>query len=136
MLRDIPGIVPARAYEGVTRNAYHLYMFRYQPDKFANLPHAKFLKALGAEGIHGSGGYGPLNKAEFIQHALNSRPYLRVYGKEAVEQWRERNACPENDKLCEESVWFGQNMFLGPGSDMDQIVEAIRKIQAHATQLA
>jgi hypothetical protein len=27
-------------------------------------------------------------------------------------------------------------MFLGPHSDMDQIVEAIRKIQAYAPQLA
>ena len=136
MLREIPGIIPARAYDGVTRNAYHLYMFRYQPEMFANMPRAKFLKALSAEGIHASGGYGPLNKAEFIPHALNSRSYLRVYGKVAVEKWQERNACPENDKLCQEAVWFTQTMFLGPRSDMDQIVEALRKIQAHAPQLA
>jgi len=136
MLREIPGILPARAYEGVTRNAYHLYMFRYQPEKFANMSRAKFLKALGAEGVHGSGGYGPLNKAEYIQHALNSRPYLKVYGKAAVEQWAERNRCPENDKLCEEAIWFSQTTFLGPRSDMDQIAEAIRKIQANASQLA
>jgi len=136
MLREIPGILPARAYDGVTRNAYHLYMLRYQPEKFANMPRAKFLKALGAEGIHASGGYGPLNKMEYIQQALNTRPYLKVYGKAAIEQWRERNACPENDKLCTEAVWFTQTMFLGPRSDMDQIAEAIRKIQAYAPQLA
>ena len=30
LLKEIPGIVPAQMYEGCTRNAYHLYMFRYQ----------------------------------------------------------------------------------------------------------
>ena len=29
LLKQIPGITPARMYEGCTRNAYHLYMFRY-----------------------------------------------------------------------------------------------------------
>jgi dTDP-4-amino-4,6-dideoxygalactose transaminase len=135
-LREIPGIVPARLYEGATRSAYHLYMFRYQPEKFANLPRAKFIRALSAEGIHCSSGYGPLNKADFIQNALNTRPYVRVYGKAAVEKWAERNQCPENDKLCEEAVWFTQGMLLGPRSDMDEIVAAVRKIQAYAPQLA
>ncbi len=136
MLREVPGIVPARLYEGCTRSAYHLYMFRYQPEKFANLPRAKFLRALGAEGIPCSSGYGPLNKAAYIQNALNTRPYLKVYGKPVIEKWEERNRCPENDKLCEEAVWFTQNMMLGPRSDMDQIAEAVRKIHKFAPQLA
>ena len=136
MLREIPGILPARMYDGCTRNAYHLYMFRYQPEKFAGMPRAKFLQALGAEGIHGSGGYGPLNKADFIQNALHTKPYVRVYGKAAVDKWMDRNQCPENDKLCEEAVWFSQTTFLGTRSDMDQIAEAIRKIQAHAAAIA
>ena len=136
MLREIPGTLPARRYEGCTRNAYHLYMFRYQPENFSNLPRNKFVKALRAEGIPCSTGYGRLNEASFIQDALNSRPYVKVYGKAAVEEWAQRNRCPENDKLCEEAVWFMQNMLLGPRSDMDQIAEAIRKIQAHASQLA
>ena len=135
MLREIPGIIPARMYEGCTRNAYHIYMFRYQPEKFANLPRQKFLKALHAEGIPCSGGYGPLNKDDFIQHALTSRPYVKVYGKPTIDKWAERNACPDNDQICDEAVWFMQNMLLGPRSDMEQIVEAIRKIQAHAAAL-
>jgi perosamine synthetase len=41
-----------------------------------------------------------------------------------------------NDRLCEEAVWFTQNMLIGGRSDMDQIAEAVRKIQAHAAELA
>ena len=34
-----------------------------------------------------------------------------------------------------EAVWLTQTMLLGPRSDMDQIAEAIRKIQRHAGEL-
>jgi perosamine synthetase len=136
MLREIPGIMPARMYEGCTRNAYHLYMLRYRPEEFSNLPRNQFVRALRAEGIPCSTGYGRLNEASFIRDAIHSRPYVRVYGEKAVDEWAERNRCPENDKLCEEAVWFMQNMFLGPRSDMDEIAEAVRKIQAHAPALA
>jgi dTDP-4-amino-4,6-dideoxygalactose transaminase len=135
MLREIPGIVPAKMYEGCTRNAYHLYMFRYEPEKFGGLSRSKFLRALHAEGIPCAAGYSPLNKESFIRNTLESRPYVRVYGKAAIDAWAQRNACPENDKLCEESVWFMQNMLLGPRGDMEQIAEAIRKIHAHAGEL-
>ena len=40
-----------------------------------------------------------------------------------------------NDKLCEEAVWFTQTMLLGPREDMDQIAEAVRKIQRQAATL-
>jgi len=95
-----------------------------------------FLKALTAEGIPCSSGYRPLNKEPFIQMALQSRGYRRIYPKDLLEGWLERNACPQNDLLCEQAVWFSQNMLLGSRSDMDQIAEAIGKIQKHAGELA
>ncbi|NOX55478.1 MAG: DegT/DnrJ/EryC1/StrS family aminotransferase [Planctomycetes bacterium] len=136
LLREIPGIHPARTYGGCTRNAYHLYMFRYDRQAFANLSRNQFVRALRAEGVPCSTGYRPLNKEKFIDDALHSRGYLRVYGKKTVGQWPDRNNCPENDKLCEEAVWFTQRMLLGPRSDMDEIAEAIRKIHAYAHELA
>src|SRR5262249_28700700 len=60
LLREIPGIAPARMYEGCTRNAYHLYMLRYDPAAFEGLPRSTFIRALGAEGIPCSAGYSPL----------------------------------------------------------------------------
>lgn len=136
LLREIPGIEPARTYEGCTRNAYHLYMMRYRKEHFAGLTRAKFLQALRAEGIPASDGYRPLNKEPFIKQALTSRAFRAVCPPERLRQWEERNQCPENDRLCEEAVWFTQNMLLGTRRDMEQIAEAIRKIQAHAAELA
>jgi dTDP-4-amino-4,6-dideoxygalactose transaminase len=136
MLQEIPGIVPARMYEGCSRNAYHLYMFRYKSEHFADLPRAKFLKALRAEGIPASSGYSPLNKESFVQATLQTKAYQRIYPAKTLSDWAERTACPMNDKLCEQAVWFTQTMLLGPRTDMDQIAEAIRKLHAHAGELA
>jgi len=135
MLKEIPGIVPARMYGGCTRNAYHLYMFRYEKERFAGTPRTPFLKALAAEGIPCSGGYRPLNKEAFLKKMLQSPGYQRIYGRKELAKWEERNQCAENDRLCEEAVWFGQTMLLGSRRDLEQIAEAIRKIQVQAAQL-
>jgi len=135
LLRQIPGISPARMYEGTTRNGYHLYMLRYDKAHFADLPRARFLEALGKEGIPCAPGYTPLNTQLFVKELINSRVYRSIYPAREIAEWEERNACPENDKLCEEAVWFFQTMLLGTRRDMDDIAEAVRKVQKHAGEL-
>jgi len=110
-------------------------MLRYRKEQFAGLPRATFLKALRAEGIPASGGYSPLNKEPYLKNTLNSRGYQEIYTRDRIFQWEEANHCPENERLCEEAVWFTQNMLIGSRLDMEQIAEAIRKIQAHAGAL-
>ncbi len=135
-LREIPGIVPARMYEGCTRNAYHLYMLRYQPEPFGGLPRARFLEALEAEGVPCSPGYSPMNREKYVAATLASKAYRRIYPKDVLDGWAERNQCPANDRLCGEAVWLTQTMLLGPRQDMDDIVAAVRKIHASAAELA
>lgn len=136
LLRQIPGIRPAKEYEGCTRNAYHLYMFRYDPSQFAGLSRSQFIRAMRAEGVPCSAGYSPLNKAGFLRDALQSEAYVRVYGKKTIDQWPERNQCPENDKLCEEGVWLFQTILLSTKEDMERIAAAVAKIHKYAAQLA
>ena len=136
MLKEIPGIAPAQMYAGCTRNAYHLYMFRYDKQHFAGLPRQGFLKALSAEGVPASGGYSPLNTQSFLKNALHSRGYQRILSTKETAVWEDRNHCPANDALCEEAVWFVQTMLLAPRSSMEQIAAAIRKIQKHAGDVA
>ena len=136
LLKDIPGILPARMYDGCTRNAYHLFMYRYQKQHFAGLPRKRFLEALKAEGVTCNPGYGRLNKEAFIKRSLASRSWQRLFPAETLAQWEARTECPANDKVSEEAAWFTQTTLLGPRSDMDQMAEAIRKIQKHAGDLA
>jgi dTDP-4-amino-4,6-dideoxygalactose transaminase len=134
-LKEIPGISPARMYSGCTRNAYHLYMFRYHKEHFSGLGRDVFLRALKAEGIPASGGYLPLNREPFLETALRSKPYQLLFPKQTLTEWAERTQCPGNDRLCQEAVWLTQTMLLGPRADMDSIADAVRKIQKHSATL-
>ena len=135
MLKEIPGIYPARLYEGCTRSAYHLYMFRYDKSRFADVPRARFMEALRAEGAPASGGYSTLNKQEFLKNAFETKGFKKIYGPRRLKRWDEQNQCPVNDRLCTEAVWFTQTMLLAPRRDMELIAESIRKIQKNAAAL-
>jgi len=137
LLQEIPGIYPAKLYEGTTGSAYHLYMFRYDKKHFANLDRVKFIQALNAEGIPCSSGYGTMNKDKYVTDLTNNRHYLKIYGKNTMQEWLERSHCPQNDILAgEQGVWFTQTMLLGTKTDMEQMAEGILKIQKYAAQVA
>lgn len=127
-LKDIPGIIPAKLVDDNCRSAYHLYAFRYISKEFNNVPKERFIRALAAEGIPCSGGYGPQNKDELIEEQLGSKGFKRLFPEARLKQWREENILPGNDKLCSEAVTFYQSILLGSRSDMEDIVKAIRKI--------
>jgi dTDP-4-amino-4,6-dideoxygalactose transaminase len=135
LLKQIPGITPAQTYQGCTRNAYHLYMFRYDPAHFSGLSRASFLKALAAEGVPALSGYSPLNREPFLDETFSSAGFRAIYSKARLDAWGEQNRCPQNDRLCTEAVWIVQTMLLGPRRDMDDITEAIHKVQKTAAQL-
>jgi len=134
-IKDIPGIIPHKLYDGVTRAAYHLYPFRYKKEHFNGVSRGKFLSALSAEGIPCSRGYGQVNKGDFFEDALRSKNFKRAYSKERLDRCREQNYCPDNNQLCEEAVWFFHSLLLGTKSDMDDIADAIEKIYENRGKL-
>lgn len=137
LLKDVPGITPAKLYPGTTKSAFHLYMFRYDKNHFAGLSREKFLQALSAEGVPNSVGYGQMNKSSYVTALASNKHYLKVYGEKTMKEWLERNHCPQNDTLTsEQSVWLFQNMLLGSRQEMEQIAEAMRKIQQYAGEIA
>jgi dTDP-4-amino-4,6-dideoxygalactose transaminase len=135
-LKDIPGIVPCRLYEGTTKAAYHLYPFRYKKEHFNDAPRSKFLAALSAEGVPCSGGYGPQYRDGLIEAALNSRNFKRSFPKKRLDRYRQELDYPGNDQLCAEAVWLSQRMLLTEKSDVDDIADAILKIYENRDKLA
>ncbi len=136
-LKSIPGIVPYKLANGATRAVYHLYPFRYQKEKFNNIPKQKFIEALNAEGIPATGGYGRQNKDLLFEEAFNSRGYKRLFSDARINQWREQNHnLPGNDQVCDEVVTFYQSILLGSKKDMDDIVNGITKIYENRDSLA
>jgi perosamine synthetase len=134
-LAEIPGIYPAKLVEGDNRSAYHMYPFRFVAEQFGNVPRDKFIKALRAEGVPCSSGYGKQNYDGLIEEALNSRGYKRLFSEKRLKQWREENVLPGNDQLAKEAVTFYQSILLGNKSDMDDIVNAVTKIYENRDSL-
>jgi len=136
LLAEIPGVFPAKFYPGVTRGAWHLYMFRIDQERFG-LDRGKFVSAINAERIPIGGGYGAVDWVDFARKAYATKAGERIYPKKVFDDLTERIGALTNFKrLANEGVWFTQNMLLGPKSNMDVIADAIRRIQKNAADIA
>jgi len=133
-LAKIEGIRPLARDPRITSHAYHLYIFRFDSKAFKGLPRAKFLGALGVEGIPCSPGYVPLYKEKLFYVEPDGCPMgCKYYGREMDYG---KVCCPVAENACaNESIWLGQAMLLGTREDMDDIVRAVRKIQENIGEL-
>ena len=137
-IKTIPGIIPYKLYDTVTRAAFHLFPFRYLKEEFKGLSRKDFLRALTAEGIPCSNGYQTLNTMPFLGNTFQTKNYKKMYPANMLDinKYNDQNKCPVNDRLCnEEAVWLSQNMLLGPKTDMDDIFRAIAKIHENAENI-
>jgi perosamine synthetase len=137
-IKGLPGIKPYKLYDNVTRAAFHFFCFRYKNEEFKNLPRERFLEALTAEGIPNLSGYAPfLNRQPYLENAFQSKNFKKMYTKDELDfkKFSEKNECPENDKLCVEAVWLGQNMLLAEKSDLDDVASAIERIHKNADKI-
>lgn len=137
-IQDIPGIIPYKLYDHVTKAAFHLFPFRFNQDDFEGMSRAVFLKALAAEGVPCSSGYATINKMPYLNHAFHTKNFQKMYPKKMLDfdKYLVQNQCPVNDLLCNhQAVWLAQNLLLGPKSDMDDIANAIEKIRKNADQI-
>lgn len=139
-IAKIPGILPYKLYDHVTRASFHLFPFRYIKEEFNGLPRDKFFRALRAEGVPASGGYtGLLFSMPYLNDAFQSKNYQKMYPKDMLDfkKFVANNQCPESEKLSNETgVWISQSMLLGTQSDMDDIYNAIEKIHKNSAKIA
>jgi dTDP-4-amino-4,6-dideoxygalactose transaminase len=134
-LKKIPGIEPARLPED-SRAVWHLYAFRYDPAQFNGLPRNKFRKALRAEGVPNSGGYSEQYFDGLLDEAIASRGFQRLFPAERLKQYRESlEDLRGNRQVCETTVAVFQSLLLADRSDINHIVEAIRRIHTHSAAL-
>jgi len=87
--------------------------------------------------------FGPIEdlraEARARVEALHARGFgkARLWGAERLKAYRDSfQELKGNKQVCETTVSFGQNMLLADRSGMDDILEAIRRIQAHSAELA
>jgi dTDP-4-amino-4,6-dideoxygalactose transaminase len=130
-LSKIPGIAPQRRPPYATRNAQHLYLFRYDAKVFG-VPRQRFLQALEAEGIPASAGYVlPLYKQPLFANR-NFGPYAPT----CTTDFGGLNL-PNVEAICGgEGAWLYQSVLLGSTRDMDDVAAAMQKIYDRRNDLA
>ncbi|HWB86444.1 MAG TPA: DegT/DnrJ/EryC1/StrS family aminotransferase [Bryobacteraceae bacterium] len=136
LLTGVPGFSPQKLFPQTTKSAHYLYCARYDSKYFHDLPRAKFLKAINAEGIPMGDAMDPvLHKEPFVEEMLNSPYMTAVFSKERIDRYRKMIRCPAAEKLASEVVHLPGPVLLSGKSNMDAIAEAIRKVQAYSAQL-
>lgn len=134
-LGTIPGITPVRLPAG-SSPVWHLYPFRYDAAQFNGLSRDKFSRAMTAEGVPCGGVYHEQYLDGLLDEAIASRGFKRLWSAERLKAYRESfHELKGNKQVCETTVALTQNMLLANRSDMDHILEAIRKIHAHSAEL-
>ena len=132
-LAAIPGVYPQRRLPDCTRHSYHLFMLRLDAEAFG-APRGMVLRALQAEGIPCSAGYGFSLPQQPLCQNMAFAHYLVVA---APRLHSPRTRCPNRDRLCrEEAIWLEQRLFLGSHDDMDDIAGAFQKVYDNREALA
>ncbi len=135
-IRRVPGVTPVRLAEN-SRAVWHLYPLRYDAQQFNGLSRDNFMKALQAEGIPCSSVYHEQYYDGLLDEAINSRGFKRLFSAERLKAYRDSfRELKGNKQVCETTVGIPQNVLLADRNEIDQIIEAIGKIQAHSAALA
>lgn len=116
-LREIEGVIPPTTMPGVSRHAYHLYPVLFHPPAFGGRSRDEFVDALNAEGIPVVAGYSPLSESEAMTSVAAKHP-----GRVSV------TPRPNLENVADNAVWITQDLLMGTSQDLDDIVEAIAKI--------
>lgn len=131
-LAQLPGIHPQKRDVDCTRHSYHLFMLRVEGDTLG-VPRAAVIKALQAEGIPCSGGYGLSLHHQPIFRNRAFGPYLP---KASAKLNYQKTQCPNSDLICrEQCIWLEHGIFLGPRSDIDDVARAFEKIYENRDML-
>ncbi len=136
-LKDVPGIVPQKLYEGTASGSFYLYATTYLKERFNGAKRSQFLKALSAEGISLSSYIAlGLHREPWIEHILSSKVYKKMFSEKRLQRYREETACPNCDKVCEEmAMIWASGPLLGTKEDMDDIANAIQKVYENRDKL-
>jgi len=134
LFADIPGITAQKCDPRCTRNGQYAYIFHVDSKQFGGISTENFIAALNAEGIPTQASYPPLHELE----CFRSGEYRKcLSGTQATERHAFlEQKFPNTQRAAWETVWIPQFALLGDAEDMNEIAEAIRKIQRNAKEIA
>lgn len=134
-LKNIPGVSMLRKDDRLTTQAIYQFVFKYEAAAFGGASRDRFVAALEAEGILADGlFYEPIYRSALFNVDPRDFPALAACGADDL-PWA-NTYCPVAERAAyTESVWLPHQLLLGSEQDVDQIVEAVEKIQSNVDDL-
>ena len=132
-LSEIKGVRVLKRDERHTTLSFYRYIFAIDPQEFG-MEHDLLCRALDAEGISCGVGYAPMHNYELFQPQKSRLAVPNAF----PEYFDFKNMeFPAASRACEhEAVWLDEAIFRAGPQGVDDVVHAIKKIQANATELA
>ena len=131
----ITGIRVLDMDERITRQACYQVVMRYDSREFKGVHRDRFLEALAAEGVELDGSfYVPIPQSTLFDARSDEWPLLRERYGESV--FGADVPCPVSEKAAyEEAIWMHYPYLSGSRRDIEDVVEAMAKVQEHAEEL-
>ena len=117
----------------ITRWSFYRYIVLIEPEAFAGASNRLVCEALEAEGVGAWEGYEPMSRYDLFQPSLSRLPV-------AVEHAARLDPSQMSFPVAEEAglrrtVYLDENVFRAGPRGVEDAVEALAKIQQHATEL-
>ena len=133
LLADVPGARVMPADERITRWSFYNYIFAIDPDAFGGRTNEVVCAALEAEGIPAEVQYPPMSRYELFQPSLSRLP-VAVEHADRLDPQRMSFPVAEAAGL-RESVYLMENVFRDGSRGVQDVVEALTKVQRNAVEL-
>ena len=136
-LNEIPGVRHILVNRPPMKHGYYYYLVRFEPALYGNLDPARLCDALNAEGVP----FVPGDRKPIYRHPVFEVKNLNDYlCPRALERYRQvvdlRNPqCPAAEEACGCTIILRHQVLLGEPEDMDDIIEAMWKIQENIDEL-
>ncbi len=130
-LSEMPGVRLLKRDPRHTARTFYRYMFAIEPQAFGGANNTLVCAALSAEGIPAWKGYDPMYRYDLFQPQLSSLPVPRAF-PERFQFDQMRLPCVERAS-GQEAVWLGESLFRAGRQGVDDVVNALKKVQTRFT---
>ncbi|MDX6535115.1 MAG: hypothetical protein QOF68_2859 [Gaiellales bacterium] len=130
---DLTGVSINTIDERITRWSFYRYLFRIDSEAFAGAGNHAVVSALVAEGIPAEVQYPAMSRYELFQPSLSRLPVCVEHADRLdPAKW----SFPVAESAAErEAVYLNENVFRAGRRGVEDVVEAVAKVQQHAVEL-
>jgi dTDP-4-amino-4,6-dideoxygalactose transaminase len=134
LIGDVEGVRMNPVDERVTRRSFYRYILRIDPEAFAGASNQTVADALEAEGIGAEVQYPPMSRYDLFQPRKSRLPVCVEYADRLDPA---HMSFPVAESAAErESLYLNENVFRAGRRGIEDVIEALAKVQRHADELA